>query len=97
MIILTRPKDYRRSALKDEKLAKLIRRQFPATAQVMAGRAYIYNHQLDQAIRLEKEGKVRILAPYSIDGMDTLTRDRGKILHMYDLGMEDAQKLLDFL
>ncbi|MBR2764531.1 MAG: patatin family protein [Blautia sp.] len=97
VIILTRPKDYRRSALKDEKLAKLIRRQFPATAQVMAGRAYIYNHQLDQAIRLEKEGKVRILAPYSIDGMDTLTRDRGKILHMYDLGMEDAQKLLDFL
>ena len=30
-------------------------------------------------------------------GMDTLTRDRGKILHMYDLGMEDAQKLRSFL
>ena len=97
VIIITRPKAFRRSAEKDEKLAKLLRRSFPAAAEVMAKRAYIYNHQLEQAIELEKEGKVRILAPYSIEGMDTLTRDKNKIIHMYELGYEDAARLRNFI
>jgi len=97
ILILTRPRDYRRSAENDVRSAKLLRRKYPAAAKALEERAYVYNHQLDAAVRLSKEGKILILAPYSIDGMKTLTRDRTKIRWMYDLGMEDAARIRSFI
>ena len=78
-------------------MSKLLQKKYPAAAKALQERAYVYNHQLDTAIRLSKEGKVLILAPYSIDGMKTLTRDRKKIEWMYDLGMEDAARIRNFI
>ena len=74
-----------------------LKKKYPAAARALEERAYVYNHQLDVATRLSREGKVLILAPYSIDGMQTLTRDKEKIEWMYRLGLEDAERIRSFL
>ena len=97
VIILTRPKDFRRKAGKDEKAAVMIHRKYPAAAKALEGRAYLYNAQLEEALALEKAGQVLILAPYSIRDMQTLCRDRTRVEWIYRLGYEDAGKMTAFL
>lgn len=97
VIILTRPKDFYRTTSRDDKAARFLPRKYAASAKALAGRAYLYNHQLTQARELEKEGKALILAPYTIDGMETLCHDKNKIEWIYNLGYEDAEKLRSFL
>ena len=96
VVILTRPKSFRRNARKDELMSGLLARKYPEAARRLKERAYVYNHELNRALELEKEGKLLILAPYSIGNMSTLTKDKEQIDHMYRLGMEDAQKIEGF-
>lgn len=97
VIILTRPKEYRRDPKKDRFATRLIRRKYPNAARELGLRADTYNRQLDEAIELEKQGKALILAPSNIDGMKTLTKDREKIMAMYDMGKKDAEAIKEFI
>ena len=47
--------------------------------------------------RLEAQGKVRIIAPKSIDGVSTLTKDPDKIQNLYNRAYNDATALRNFL
>lgn len=97
VIILTRPRDYRRESKKDKFGTRLIKRKYPNAAAALALRAETYNKELDMAIELEKEGKVLILAPSDISGMKTLTKDKDKIMTMYKMGKKDACAIKDFM
>ena len=44
-----------------------------------------------------KRGKVLILAPESIEGVDTLKRNHDALEKLYESGYTDAQKILDFI
>lgn len=92
VIILTRPRLYRRKPGRDRAASRLIR-EYPKIAEVLKRRSETYNRQLDAAEKLAGEGRVLIIAPDSIDGMETLTRDRGKIIRMYEKGVSDAHVL----
>lgn len=92
VIILTRPRAYRRRAGRDRAASRLIR-EYPKIAEALKKRSETYNRQLDAAEKLVSEGKVMIIAPDSIDGMETLTRDRSKIIRMYEKGVSDAHAL----
>lgn len=95
VVILTRPRDYYRSPKKDKRMAKFLRR-YPNSAQALMNRAETYNRQLRQAEEYAKAGKLLIVAPDSIGGMGTLTKNRGEILKMYAKGKRDAQAILAF-
>jgi hypothetical protein len=41
----------------------------------MANRAALYNHQLEQTIAYEAEGKALIISPTDIYGLGTLSKD----------------------
>ena len=97
VLILTRPRDYYRSDKNDRRIAKRLKRKYPRAAEGLANRALTYNSQLDLAKYYEKEGKLLLIAPDSIDGMDTLTRDKKMQDRMYRKGLADAAAIGDFI
>lgn len=97
VLILTRPRNYYRKPKKDRAAAKAMRKQYPRAAKALAGRAHLYNRQLDLAKRYEEEGRVLIVAPDSIEGMKTLTTDKKAQDLLYQKGYMDASAILDFI
>ena len=97
VLILTRPVDYVRISSQDAKLAKLIERKYPESAEKLRNRSQLYNDSIQKAKEYEKQGKVLIVAPENTCGMDTLTRDRDKMKRFYVMGREDGKKIRSFL
>lgn len=97
LVILTRPKDYFRISKSDKNLAKLIKRKYPVISQALIDRSEFYNSQLRYALEKEKEGSVFILAPESVEGMKTLTKNHKAMNRLYNRGYEDAKKYIDNL
>ena len=97
VLILTRPKDFRRSPKKDRLAVKLLKHKYPKMSETMKHRAEKYNAELDKAEELEKQGKVLIIAPDDIGGMKTLTRDKETMDNLYRKGYKDAQAIVSFL
>ena len=97
VLILTRPKEFKRDPQKDRFTYKLMKRKYRNCAEAILGRAELYNSQLDKALRLEAEGKLLILAPDDIMGMKTLTRDKDKMETLYQKGITDAAKAVSWL
>ena len=60
-------------------------------------RGRLYNYELDLCEKYAAEGRVLIVAPDDIGGMDTLTKDKATMLKMYDKGYKDAEKIKEFL
>lgn len=97
VVILTRPKDFYRDDTKDKKQSVLLELKYPGSAKALANRAKTYNDELDEAKKLEEEGKVLIVAPDTINGMKTLTKDKKKIIDLYEKGLNDGMKVFDFI
>jgi predicted patatin/cPLA2 family phospholipase len=97
VLILTRPKDFRRKPGKDRLIAKGIRRKYPRAAARMKQRADNYNALLDRAVKLEQQGKILIIAPDDICGMDTLTRDKEAMDRFYKKGLQDGGAISHYL
>lgn len=97
VIILTRPKDYRRISKNDEKGARLLSSVYPSAGHDVATRGEVYNRQVDEAVELEKQGKVLIVAPSDIGQMKTLTKDITTIRELYLKGYHDAETIPAFV
>ncbi len=97
VVILTRPRDKMRSSSRDVHLAKLMRNSFPNIRKDLENRSETYNTQLKDCIELEKQGKVLIVAPDSIEGLKTLTKDKEKLQQLYDKGYADAEAIKAFI
>ena len=97
IIILTRPKDEEHNPSLDKKAAKLIRHKYPKTAEALDIRYQIYNTSLRIAKEYEKQGKVLIIAPDTSKALGTLTKDKKKLMGLYNSGYEKAGKIKEFL
>lgn len=97
VLILTRPRSFRRDGTDDAKVAALIRPKYPHIAEALMNRAGLYNLQLDLAEKFAREGKVLIVAPDSIGDMKTLTKDKAAIEELYAKGYKDALAISDFI
>lgn len=97
VVVLTRPRDFYRDSNNDRKLARLLKRRYPRMAEALSRRAEIYNQQLDYAKHCEAEGRALIVAPETINGMSTLTKDKEKLQALYERGRQDAQAIPAFL
>ena len=97
VLILTRPIDKPRTADKDRMLAKMLRKAYPMAAHRLNLRAKRYNDSVDYARQLEQEGKVLILAPDDITGVDTTKRSKEALMRLYGKGFHDGGKITEFL
>ena len=97
VLILTKPRDFRRTPDKDRKLAAGIRKKYPLAAAQMEQRAAHYNAALDLAESYAKQGKLLIVAPDDTCGMDTLTRNPEAMKRFYEKGLHDGEVIASFL
>ena len=97
VLVLTRPRDYFREAKNDLWLARLLLPSYPNAAKALFRRSGYYNRSLSICTRLEEEGKVLIVAPDSIEGMSTLSKDREVMEQLYQKGYQDAAAIPEFL
>ncbi len=97
VLILSKPIGQVRSADKDVRLAKLIRRKYPNAARGLANRADTYNRKVETAKALVQEGKVLIVSPVTTNGVDTLSKDKEKLDALYHIGYDDAAGIRAFL
>ena len=97
VVILTKPENVLRNAKKDTVLARGIRRRYPEAAKRLCARAELYNRQVAKAQEYAREGRVLIVSPDDTCGVDTLTRDRERLMRLYEKGYRDAERIEAFL
>lgn len=97
VLILSKPRDTERTPGKDPLFASLIKRRYPKAAEAMKNRYLSYNKGVAKAKEYEKEGKLLILSPDSIEGMSTLKRDVDAMKKLYEKGYNDAQAIHKFI
>ncbi len=97
VVILTLPKTHFRSkGGRDEKLSHLMLR-YPRIKEDLINKVELYNRQLYEALQLEKEGKLLIMAPENEPDISTLEKDADKIRKIYDEGYLAASSIAAFL
>ncbi|MGY3724435.1 Predicted phospholipase, patatin/cPLA2 family [Granulicatella balaenopterae] len=97
VIILTHPKDFRHLPHVDDYMAHLLNRHYPEAALALKQRGRLYNQQLEQAIQLEKTGKILILAPDDVSGLTVLGKNKDALINMYHKGYQDASIIKNFI
>jgi len=96
IIILTLPKDYRRENKNDLKLAKKMK-EYPGMKNRINEKSVLYNEQLEEAIRLESEGKILILAPDEKADLGSLGKNKEEIIRLYEEGYAKAEQIRDLI
>lgn len=89
VIILTRPKGYRKKLDCQSKIAmKLLKKRYPAIVKSMETRVDHYNESLDYCEQLEAEGKAFIFRPTT--ALHSFEKDLNQIRTNYQMGYEQA-------
>ncbi|MEG0297222.1 MAG: patatin family protein [Clostridium sp.] len=101
LIILTRPKSYKKEFSKNNVLvSKLLRRKYPNLVNPLLTRHELYNETVKYCEKLEEEGKAVILRPDENQAIESFEKDIVKLTAGYDYGynlaiekLEDIKKL----
>ena len=94
---MTKPENEIRRSGKDEKIAALIRKKYPAAAESLCCRAELYNEGVALAQKYARQGRVLNIAPDDTCGVDTLKRDKEALKRLYQKGSNDAQRIVRFI
>ena len=97
VVILTRLKDVLREQKKDIGPAAILRRSHPTAAERLLNRSRTYNDEVALAKEYEKDGRVLILAPESLYGLNTLSKSYEGLERMYRAGYAAAEAIPAFL
>ncbi|MDF7664209.1 patatin family protein [Bifidobacterium sp. ESL0763] len=97
VLILTHERDFVREAKRDAAPAAILRRSYPAAAERLKNRYRTYNEEMQVAERMAEEGKVLILAPDDLCGLDTLSKNAEGLEEMYRKGLAAAEAVSDFI
>ncbi|KOO48802.1 patatin-like phospholipase family protein [Viridibacillus arvi] len=96
VLVLTRPKGYRKVIDRQSKLVmKLLRKRYPNLVKSMEQRVEHYNASLDYCERLEKEGRAFIFRPDA--PLNSFEKDLTQMRANYDMGYKKAAKQMDEL
>ena len=95
VVVLTRPRGYRKRPARLQWLTKFVYRKYPNFVNAVLNRHEMYNHELDEIERLEKEGKIFVLRPSEKINISKMEADLNVVKDMYDLGRKDAQEALE--
>lgn len=97
VIILTKPRDFRRNADDDTLFASIVSKNYPEAGKRLYNRYKTYNYSLDLAEEYAKEGKILIIAPDDTCGLSTIKRTTEGLFQFYAKGYNDAKAVKDFL
>ena len=101
IVVLTRPRSYRR---RPDRMMKLIRRRYrdyPAFVEAMEKRAEVYNRDRALLFRAERAGKLLVIAPDSTLGVARTERDTEKLRLLwaegYQMAVDRLEEIRDYL
>lgn len=97
VLILTKPVGIPRKPGKDRLLARVIQGKYPVAAKQLRMRAERYNQAVQIAKTYEKDGRMLILSPDDISGVDTLKRDPSALQRLYRKGLQDGERILHWM
>ena len=95
LVVLTRPREYRR---RPDKLLPLVRkkyREYPNFVAAMEQRAQVYNQDREEIFRAEREGRLLVIAPRSTLGVSRTERNTEKLRLLWAAGYQDAVDRLE--
>ena len=101
IVVLTRPRSYRR---RPDRMMNLIRRRYrdyPAFVEAMEKRAEVYNRDRALLFRAERAGKLLVIAPDSTLGVARTERDTEKLRLLwaegYQMAVDRLEEIRDYL
>ena len=81
----------------DQRMAPRIKQNYPAIAETLYRKGKVYSESLALAEKLAKEGRLLLLSPNDICGVDILCRSAEAMNNLYNVGYEDGKKVGAFL
>ncbi|MGL5414111.1 MAG: patatin-like phospholipase family protein [Clostridium sp.] len=96
IIVLTRPKSYKKTLSKGTKVAsKLLRKKYPNLSPVFLNRHKVYNETVAFCEQLEREGKAILLRPSEEEKIESFEKDVEKLKEAYYNGYNLALSRMD--
>ena len=101
IVVLTRPRGYKKSPEKLADLIKVTYPKYPKLAEAIRNRHLVYNRETEELSRLKSKGKALVLAPERDYGISRLENDP-KILLPYekeghDYAVRNLERIREFL
>lgn len=94
VIILTRPKGYRKQKGHFSKMFKVLLRDLPAMERAMLKRHEMYNSQMKEIERREKKGQVLVIRPPEDLGIKRTESDPKELERVYEIGRKTGEEML---
>lgn len=94
IVVISKPIDFRKSPQNHMPIIKAALKKYPKVFDRLTVRHEVYNRQLEEAIKLQEQGKVIILAPQDCYGVNTLTREPAALEKLYEEGRRCADEHL---
>jgi len=95
VVILTRERTFVRTPEKVEPLIYKYYRKYPKFIETMRRRSDEYNRRREELFRLEREGKVVVIAPETTRGVSRTERDLEKIRALWQDGYFDGRAVTE--
>jgi predicted patatin/cPLA2 family phospholipase len=90
VLVLTRPKGYRKKPAHFTWLARLRYPKYEGLCAALANRPMVYNNTMDFLDELEEKGEVFVIRPESDLNVGRAERNKDKLFATYDTGFTDA-------
>jgi predicted patatin/cPLA2 family phospholipase len=94
IVILTRPKGYRKKESRASVLLRFVYRKYPNLVRSFVERTERYNRTLDELEQMEKEGRVFIIRPELPLPVARIENDPEKLKKVYDEGVRQMVNVL---
>ena len=94
VVVLTRPKGYRKEKNSVMSLVRRQYRNYPKFVETMANRYLMYNEELDYIAEEEAEGKLFVIRPEQPIPVGHVEKDPEKLRLAYEMGRSTAEKCL---
>ncbi len=95
VVVLTRPRGYRKQPLSAKLLMKLALRRYPRLYEALATRHIRYNETLDEIAAAEASGAALVICPSEELHVSRIEKDPEKLQALYALGRRDAERMID--
>ena len=95
IVILTRPKSYRKTENKMMPLVKMMYKKYPKLIEAMENRHRVYNETLDYIAEKEKRGEILVIRPESDLPIGKIEKNLEKIRETYIIGRKIATRRLE--
>jgi len=97
VVILTQPRDYKKSQSHTELFMRLRYGKYPALCRSMAQRHMVYNRETAHVLKEEALGKAFVIAPPAPLPVSRTEKDPQKLHKAWEIGQKEALRLLPAL